>query len=82
VVNAILAYAGLRLRSRLSYSERLVSVRLDAQHAESHSQFWLTSETTPPTLDDEEDATLDDASPDHQGTTALRLALPEASPPA
>jgi hypothetical protein len=45
-VNAILARHGQQLRSRQTYSERLVRVRLNAQRAEGHTLFWLST-TTP-----------------------------------
>jgi hypothetical protein len=51
-VNQILTREGLQLRSRATFSERLVAVRLDAQHVVGHSVFWLTETDTADAADE------------------------------
>jgi hypothetical protein len=71
--NAILARAGLQLRGRQTYSERLVAVRLDPQRVEGHSLFWLTK-TTPAGVTVEPDgdqSAVEEAAPGAEGAAPI-----------
>jgi hypothetical protein len=52
-LNATLARHGLQVKSRPTYSERLVTVRLDQGRAVGHTQFWLTPVLQPGVKDED-----------------------------
>jgi hypothetical protein len=53
-LNEVLARHGLVLKSRGTYSERLVTVRIDAAHVAGHTQFWLAKALPPGVVDEDE----------------------------
>jgi hypothetical protein len=53
-LNATLARHGLRVRSKATYSERLVTVRLDQARVAGHTQFWLEKGSALPVADDDQ----------------------------
>jgi hypothetical protein len=53
-LNETLARHGLRGRSKATYSERLVTVRIDQARVAGHTQFWLEP-TTPAGVENEDD---------------------------
>jgi hypothetical protein len=54
MVNEVLARHGLVVKSRGTYSERLVKVRIDAAHVAGHTQFWLEKALPPGVVDEDE----------------------------
>jgi len=62
-LNETLARHGLRVRSRTTYSERLVKVHIDGERWAGHSQFWCEPLPSPGVADEAEVARDPAASP-------------------
>jgi hypothetical protein len=76
-VNAILRKHGWRVRSKATYSERVVKTRVEEARWQLRALFWLDA-VSPEGVAEEDD----ESHPEHQDVVPDRLALPAGERPA